>query len=113
MYSHSRIRCPLYPLITNLTLNRPLNDVLILFPLVFPDLFAPAVLLLASSSGLSVSVRVVLSAWKESVAFGHLVTVFAVCAEHPGHADDAAEGEADDGRVGFPVGGLGVPTTSR
>jgi hypothetical protein len=58
-------------------------------------------------------VHVVLSAWEESVAFGHLVAVFAVCAEHPGHADDAAEGEAYNGRVGFPVGGLGVPTTGR
>jgi hypothetical protein len=47
------------------------------------------------------------------VAFGHLVAVLAVCAHHPGHADDAAEGEAYDGRVGFPVGGLGVPTTGR
>jgi hypothetical protein len=55
----------------------------------------------------------VLSAREESVAFGHLVAVFAVCAEHPGHADDAAEGEAYDGGVGFPVGGLGVPTTGR
>jgi hypothetical protein len=47
------------------------------------------------------------------VALGHLVAVLAVCAQHPGHSDDAAEGEADDGRVGFPVGGLGVPTTGR
>lgn len=47
------------------------------------------------------------------MAFGHLVAIFAVCAEHPGHADDATEGEAYDGRVGFPVGGLGVPTTGR
>ena len=56
---------------------------------------------------------IVLSAREESVAFGHLVAILAVCAQHPGHSDDAAEGEAYDGGVGFPVGGLGVPTTGR
>lgn len=47
------------------------------------------------------------------MAFGHLVAVFTVCAEHPGHADNAAEGEAYNSRVGFPVCGLGVPATGR
>jgi hypothetical protein len=59
------------------------------------------------------TVRIVLSAREESVAFGHLVAVLAVCAEHPGQSDDAAEGKAYDGRVGFPVSRLGVPTTGR
>ena len=114
MYSLSRVGCFLYPpFISNLTLNCPLDDVLVLFPLMLPDLFAPAVPWLACMRRLGVQVQVVLSAGEESVAFGHLVAVFAVCAEHPGHADDAAEGEAYDGRVGFPVGWLGVPTTSR
>jgi hypothetical protein len=31
------------PFISNLTLNCPLDDVLVLFPLMLPDLFAPAV----------------------------------------------------------------------
>jgi hypothetical protein len=47
------------------------------------------------------------------VAFGHLVAVLEVCAQHPGHSDNAADGEAYDGCVGSPVGGLGVPTTGR
>lgn len=45
--------------------------------------------------------------------FGHLVAVLSVCADHPGHSDDAAEHEAHDSRVALPVGGLGVPTTGR
>ena len=57
--------------------------------------------------------RGVLSAGEEPVAFGHLVAVFTVCAEHPSHADNAAKCEAYNGRVGFPVCGLGVPATSR
>ena len=47
------------------------------------------------------------------MALGHFVAVFTVCAEHPDHSNNAAEGEAYDGRIGFPVGGLGVPTTGR
>ena len=78
------------------------------------DLLAPAVYLLAAEPGAwGRGMPVVLSAGEEPVAFGHLVAVFAVGAEHPDHADDAAEGEAYNGRIGFPVGGLGVPTTGR
>jgi hypothetical protein len=55
----------------------------------------------------------VLSAGKEAARLGHLVAVLSVCADHPGHSDDAAHDEAHDGRVGLPVGGLRVPTTGR
>lgn len=55
----------------------------------------------------------ILSAGEESTLLGHLVAVFEVCADHPGHSDDAAEDEAHDGRVAFPVSGLGVPTSGR
>jgi hypothetical protein len=55
----------------------------------------------------------VLSAGEEATRLGHLVAVLSVCADHPGHSDDAAHDEAHDGRVGLPVGGLRVPTTGR
>jgi hypothetical protein len=55
----------------------------------------------------------VLSAREESTLLGHLVAVLEVCAHCPGHADDAGEHQAHDGRVAFPVGGLGVPTSGR
>jgi hypothetical protein len=55
----------------------------------------------------------VLSAREESTLLGHLVAVFQPCADGPGHSDDAGEHQAHDGRVAFPVGGLGVPTSGR
>jgi hypothetical protein len=55
----------------------------------------------------------VLSAGEEAALLGHLVAVFAVGADHPDHADDAAEDQAHDGRVALPVVGLGVPTAGR
>lgn len=55
----------------------------------------------------------VLSAGEEAALLGHLVAVLSVCADHPDHADDAAEDQAHDGRVALPVVGLGVPTSGR
>lgn len=55
----------------------------------------------------------VLSAGEEPARLGHLVAVLALGADSPGHADDADEDEAHDGRVGLPVCGLRIPTTGR
>ena len=55
----------------------------------------------------------VLSAGEESALLRHLVAVLEICAKHPGGSDDAGEHCAHDEGVGFPVGGLGVPTTRR
>ena len=55
----------------------------------------------------------VLSAGEEAALLGHLVAVLALFGNGPGHADDADEDEADDGRVALPVGGLRIPTTGR
>jgi hypothetical protein len=85
-----------------------------LLPLVLNDLFAPAVLL-SDPLELNViyGVAFVLSAREESVLLRHLVAVFSVGAEPPGHADNADEDGAHDEGVGFPVRGLRIPTTGR
>jgi hypothetical protein len=44
---------------------------------------------------------------------GHLVAVFPVGAQLPHHGRDAEDDDAEDGRVGLPVGRLRVPTTGR
>jgi hypothetical protein len=58
-------------------------------------------------------VAFVLSAREESVLLRHLVAVFSVGTEPPGHADNADEDGAHDECVGFPVRGLRIPTTGR
>lgn len=106
---------PVIPSRATLSLNDLLDSALcILFPLVLDDLPAPAVQKLASVVRLTCGSRlVVLSAGEESVSFGHLVAVLPVCADGPGHGDNAAEHKAHDSCVGLPVVGLGVPTTGR
>lgn len=59
------------------------------------------------------SVGSVLSAGEESTLLRHLVAVFDLRAVPPDATDDAGKHDAHEGSVGFPVGGLGVPTTSR
>jgi hypothetical protein len=54
-----------------------------------------------------------LSARIEPAWLGHLVSVFLLGAEVPYECGDAEDGKTKDGGVGFPVGGLSVPATSR
>jgi hypothetical protein len=53
-----------------------------------------------------------LSAREESAGLGHSVTMFTLSAESPGSCDNSHNGCGHDGSVGFPVGWLGVPTSS-
>ena len=65
----------------------------------------------SSSPQLVVDMAFVLSAREESTLLGHLIAVLSVCADHPGHSDDAAENETHGCGVPFPVGGSRVPTS--
>jgi hypothetical protein len=105
----SRVRGQSSSLLPNLFLRRALPRALLLFPLVLDDLLAPTVLV-SQIHYTSTLLSGVLSAREEAALLGHLVAILPVCADHPGHADDAAEDEAHDGGVGPPVGRLGVPT---
>lgn len=86
---------------------------LLQFPLMFDNLFAPAVTCQHSILRHVALVLGILSAWEESAWFGHLVAVLESPAEHEGSSDKAQYGNADDGSVCFPVGGLCVPAAGR
>ena len=81
------------------------------FPLMLPDLLAPAAPWLARGCGCGVAI--VLSAREESAFLWHLVAVFMVGAEFPGHCSNHHNDTARNCRVGFPVRWLTVPTTGR
>lgn len=55
----------------------------------------------------------ILSAWVETSWLGHLVTELPLGAQVPDHSSDAKDADTENGRVGLPVGRLGVPTTGR
>lgn len=55
----------------------------------------------------------ILSAGEEPAGFGHLVSDFPLRAQVPGQGCEADNDAHEDGGVGAPVGGLGVPATAR
>ena len=57
--------------------------------------------------------RHVLSARIEATCFGHLMAVLSVGAQLPHQGCDTEDDDAEDGRVGLPVGRLRIPTTGR
>jgi hypothetical protein len=75
------------------------------------DLFAPAVPLSAPFILMVLAWGCVLPTREEPVWQRHLVSVFLLGAHGPDHGCDSDEDSAQDGRVGFPVGGLRIPAT--
>ena len=85
---------------------------LLLSPLVFNNLLAPAV---APSVPCLLPVFLedcALSTREEPVGLRHLVPVFLICAHGPAHSHDTGNDGAHDSCVGPPVGRLRIPTTS-
>jgi hypothetical protein len=97
MIRHNPIPCLSFPLLQ--------------VPLVLDDLFAPAVPLSAPFMFMVLAWGCVLPTREEPVWQRHLVSVFLLGTHGPDHSCDSDEDGAQDGCVGFPVGGLRIPAT--
>ena len=85
---------------------------LLLSPLMFNNLLAPAVAPLVLCLLLVFLEDCALSTREEPVGLRHLVPVFLIRAYGPAHSHDAGNDGAHDSCVGPPVGWLRIPTTS-